>query len=372
MQPLQSVQFPQPIRPGRSGHLRPLALDCRGQHIITVSLLCLQSVQCSTLQGNATFTRSALSGNNSSSWNTTTSHNVTNVPVNCSFSVQRPPTNYTFPYVIPYDTPQVCNIYGPACQTGSITVGVSLSGCRSSITTLPCSDYLSSQRSYLKAFSTTTDPHALAQADMGPGVMPVIRPPALDGALPSDWNLNFGRSPECRAYAQQEEQGGQWNFAGCPASENVAPVRTPPVTSINFNQQPAWGSTCDRQFSAWALLPTQLPLGIIQYKADYNCQTCCGNCTLDVPEFRLYYFEDENADEYCASKGRRVLGLDPIANATKGGNFSAPANSYPYRLASQNFGAVSYNSSLSNQPLPRIVTSTSLRGSVVTTRGHTL
>ena len=205
---------------------------------------------------------------------------------------------------------------------------------------------------------------------MGPGVMPVIQAPALGGALPSDWNLNFGRSPECRAYARQEEQGGQWNFEGCPAGENVEPVRTPPVTSINFNQQPAWGSTCDRQFSAWSLLPSQLPPGIIQYKPDYNCQTCCGNCTIDVPEFRLYYFEDENADEYCASKGRPVLGANSTANATKGGNFSAPAISTG--LASQNFGSVNYNSSLSNKTLPRIVTSTSLRGSVVTTRGHTL
>ena len=198
----------------------------------------------------------------------------------------------------------------------------------------------------------------------------MVRIPAHDGALPSDWNLNFGRSPECKAYAQREEQGGQWDLAGCPAGDDVEPVRMPAVTSVDPYQQPAWGSACDRQFSAWALLPTQLPPGIVQYKSDYDCQTCCGNCTIEVPEFRLYYFQDENADEYCASKGRRVLGSDPTGNASKGGNFSGQADSYD--LASQKLNSATYNKSLSYNTLRRIVTSASLRGSVVTTRGHTL
>ncbi|MDI1484877.1 MAG: hypothetical protein OHK93_000011 [Ramalina farinacea] len=235
---------------------------------------------------------------------------------------------------------------------------------------MPCSEYLSSQRSYLKAFSPTADPHRLAQLDVTPQLNPMIRIPAHDGALPSEWNLNFGRSPECRAYAQQEEQGGQWNLAGCPAGNDVEPVRMPAVTSRDPYQQPAWGGACDRQFSAWAFLPTQLPPGIIQYKSDYDCQTCCGNCTIDVPEFRLYYFEDENADEYCASKGRRVLGFNSTVNATKGGNFSGQANTDS--IASQSSGSAPYNRSLSNSTLRRMVTSASLRGSVITTKGHTL
>ena len=205
---------------------------------------------------------------------------------------------------------------------------------------------------------------------MGPHIIPPIRAPPNAGALLSDWNLNFGRSSECKAYVQRQQEGGQWKFEGCPAGENVEAVRRPAITSFNFYQQPTWESTCERQFSTWANLPTQLPPGIFRYEADYDCQTCCGNCTLDVPEFRLYYFEDENADEYCASKGRRVLGYDSKANAARGSNFSGPAS--PYGLASQRLGSINNSGSLINETLRKIVTSEPLRGSVVTTRGHTL
>ena len=53
-----------------------------------------------------------------------------------------------FPYIIPFGQTQECDIFGLACQTGSITVGMDLT--TATITTvLPCSSYLTAQSSYL-------------------------------------------------------------------------------------------------------------------------------------------------------------------------------------------------------------------------------
>ena len=53
-----------------------------------------------------------------------------------------------FPYNIPYNQTQECDIYGLACQTESITVGVNLTTTTTS-TVLPCSLYLTAQSKYL-------------------------------------------------------------------------------------------------------------------------------------------------------------------------------------------------------------------------------
>ena len=63
-----------------------------------------------------------------------------------------------FSYYIPYDAPQACDIYGPTCQTGDITVRVSVSECQSSTTSLPCSSYLAAQAQYLDHFQYKIPP----------------------------------------------------------------------------------------------------------------------------------------------------------------------------------------------------------------------
>ena len=155
-----------------------------------------------------------------------------------------------FSYIIPFDHTQDCNIYGPICQTGSITVGVNLTTATTT-TVLPCSSYLSAQSTYLYNLSDgfwndeTSDP--------------------------MDWGTNFGQSPECRSYAEDLRQG-QFTFSGCGSSNIV--VQT--------------------QYA----LPSQIPPGVLRYfdrsaHSEPLDNVCCGSCSPIASEVRLYYFPDK-------------------------------------------------------------------------------
>ena len=145
-----------------------------------------------------------------------------------------------FSYLIPYGQTQDCNIYGPICQIGSITVEVNLTTATTS-TVLPCSSYLSAQSAYLFGY-----------------------------IYPVDWNTNFGQSPECRSYAKAMSQG-QYTFSDCGSSNTV--IQTARGVNTNY--------------------PSQLPPGVVQgFDIDY-IYTCCGSCSLEIPEVRLYYFPDQ-------------------------------------------------------------------------------
>ena len=112
-----------------------------------------------------------------------------------------------FSFLIPYNQTQSCDIYGPLCQTGSITVAVSR-GAGTTNTALPCSSYLTAQSSYLSGFQDPDEPGAMF------------------ARWPVDWQSGFGRSPECKSYAQAYSNGGQYTLSGCPA--NDAPIPHPP------------------------------------------------------------------------------------------------------------------------------------------------
>lgn len=178
-----------------------------------------------------------------------------------------------FSYLIPYGQTQDCNIYGPICQTGSITVGVNLTTATTS-TVLPCSSYLSAQSAYLEnenarliasASNSSTDwvsgdPFWLSGSDDTMFGYPDLM----------DWNSNFGRSPECRSYANAMSQG-QYTFADCGSSNTV--IQT--AGGVNYDY------------------PSQIPPGVIPtFDIDYPV-TCCGSCSLEIPEVRLYYFPDQ-------------------------------------------------------------------------------
>lgn len=151
-----------------------------------------------------------------------------------------------FPYIIPYGQSQECDIYGPVCQVGSITVGVNLTTASTS-TELPCSSYLTAQSNYLENFGFFD--------------------------TPKDWRLNFGRSPECKSYAEGLVKG-QYDVSGCGDQNTVI------QTTAGWD-----GSPSDSN-------PPQLPPGIAGYFSPYYTGSCCGNCSLVVPEVRLYYFPD--------------------------------------------------------------------------------
>lgn len=175
-----------------------------------------------------------------------------------------------FSYIIPYDQTQDCNIYGPICQTGFITVGLNLTSTTTS-TVLPCSSYLSSQSAYLENENENliaSNPNTDWGAD-GPDGAGWLS--SLDDYLfgyPDlmDWNINFGQSRECRSYAKAIREGGH-TFSACDRSDTI--IQT--VGGANYDNS------------------SNLPPGVVRGDGT----TCCGNCSLEIPEVRLYYFPDQ-------------------------------------------------------------------------------
>lgn len=159
-----------------------------------------------------------------------------------------------FSYIIPFGQKQECNIYGPICQTGTITVGLNLTTATTTAV-LPCSSYLSAQKAYLEYRNhpgVLADDYLWENHEGDPILV--------------DWDINFGQSAECRSYAEARAQG-RYTLSNCGRSNTIVQ-----------------GSD--------ALL-SQIPPGLVQYwDPATTAGTCCGDCSLDVQEVRLYYFPD--------------------------------------------------------------------------------
>ena len=179
-----------------------------------------------------------------------------------------------FSYFIPYGQVQDCNIHGPVCQTGSITVRVNLTTATTS-TVLPCSSYLSAQFAYLeyeqfKHFPGVNNTSELPKDLEKDGWLGDISD--VPGLI--DWNVNFGQSPECKSYAEAMRRG-QYTFSGCGTSNRVTTAS--PGVSQHY--------------------PSEIPPGLVRWFDTDKAETCCGNCSLDIPEVRLYYFPDKNTTD---------------------------------------------------------------------------
>ena len=178
-------------------------------------------------------------------------------------------SNRGFPFIIPYNQTQECNIYGPICQTGVITVGIDLIS-TTTTTTMPCSSYLTSQSSYISHFN--------------------FFPDAIKPFWPAEWKVGFGRSPECTSYADVWRNQGKYTFSSCGSNDAI-------VTA-----------------SPGIVLPHQIPPGVLR-QIPFLVYECCGNCTLDVSEVRLYYFPDEAGNSsYC--QANQTLVSQPTFPAT--------------------------------------------------------
>ena len=174
-----------------------------------------------------------------------------------------------FPYIIPYDQTQDCNIYGPICQTGSITVGVNLST-RTTNTVLPCSSYLSAQFAHLEYEQYEENPGVNESSEVALDWMNDRWSGFID-FIPRlrDWNINFGQSPECRSYAEAISSG-KYTFSECGGSNTV--ISASPGVSWDY--------------------PSEIPPGLVR---DLDgLFTCCGNCSLNIPAVRLYYFPSKS------------------------------------------------------------------------------
>ena len=180
-----------------------------------------------------------------------------------------------FSYIIPYSQKQDCDIYGPICQTGSITVGVNLTTATTS-TVLPCSSYLSAQSAYLENENRNlilSNANTDWGADDDPGWQNSFDDYLFGYPDLMNWNINFGQSPECRSYAKAMRQG-QYKISDCGTSNTV--IQT--IGGVQYGY------------------PSQLPPGVVRdYNIDFNdtIGTCCGDCSLEIPEVRLYYFTDQ-------------------------------------------------------------------------------
>ena len=176
------------------------------------------------------------------------------------------PRDSAFPFLIPFDTKQSCDIYGPLCQPGLITANSIGSDRRTSLISLPCSSYLSAQSTYIR------DSNATQQ---------------------QEWLTQFGRSPQCHSFAgllSNQQSTVPLTFSECQA--DVAVATTAPTNS-------APGSM-------------QIPDGLLSPKSN----NCCGQCDMVVPELRLYYFEDPNAEAWCSAHGRQIARPSVAANDT--------------------------------------------------------
>ena len=175
-----------------------------------------------------------------------------------------------FSYIIPFSQSQKCDIFGPICQTGLITVGVSLASSTTTTTTLPCSSYLTAQAAHLLSAKVESGGHI-----------------TLEDAR--EWLTAFGRSPECRSYAKIQRNEEYYTFSVCGNSNTIIQA--------------------SEQFS----LPAQIPPGVFNRfrPLDY---ACCGNCTLIIPEVRLLYFPDPAAPqcEHQASNSSAVVSARAI------------------------------------------------------------
>ena len=179
-----------------------------------------------------------------------------------------------FPYIIPYGQTQDCNIYGPACQTGSITVGVNLTTTTTN-TVLPCSSYLSAQFAHLKHEQHGGFPLIYPEANDSSELTQDLENDGWEGdddLLPRlrDWNINFGQSPECRSYAEAMSSG-KYTFSECGGSNTV--ISTSPGLSWDY--------------------PSEIPPRLVRLFGVFE-ETCCGNCSLNIPAVSLYYFPNNS------------------------------------------------------------------------------
>ena len=180
---------------------------------------------------------------------------VTNSSANLSVQTFNSTSSSTVPpfsYIIPYGLLQECDIYGPICQTGSITVGVNLTYATTT-SVLPCSSYLKAQSQYLRSPDDVSFDNIVWEDE------------------PDDWVSNFGRSPECKSYAEAFGRQ-QFTFPGCSTSSVTALPDQAPEEDLSY--------------------PWQIPPGVIRRFSPVYTGYCCGNCSLDLKEVRLYYFPD--------------------------------------------------------------------------------
>lgn len=216
---------------------------------------------------------------------------VSSKPKNVTFALQIEPNhtvsipnnltaggNFSFPYAIPYGTSQSCDIFGPLCQPGFVTLSSTGSDRLLSPTTVPCSSYLSLQKSYINGIARDE----------------------VTAQVP-DWDTIFCRSPECWSFGEIHESLNSpsftWTYSQCEGKESI------------YNVDLADSSRGLR-------LPAAFPPRVVRGKEIITKLPCCGGCAIEAADIRLYYFRDQGASEYCSSRTRQVVVPSDVLNGT--------------------------------------------------------
>ncbi len=160
-----------------------------------------------------------------------------------------------------------CNIWGPLCQTGSIAVGVNLTT-TVKVTTVSCSEYLSAQ-------AESACPGYLADRGRGD-----YRPPR------DDYQTSFGRSPECKYYADHfvKEGGPVGPYSNPVFSDDFNPLIAPSGSLTLSN----CGSNQPRPPAYYT--PPGVSNSVVGFGGPGYDYYCCGDCSLRIDEIRLLYF----------------------------------------------------------------------------------
>lgn len=130
-------------------------------------------------------------------------------------------------------------------------------------TVLPCSSYLTLQSYYLKA----------------PVAGVLYEGQSLPLHYADHWYTSFGRSPQCTSLAQAYSRG-QITLSNCGNKDTV--IKTDLLSDFIYPGQ---------------ISSLQQPPGLLRCFDMNYIGTCCGNCTLDISEGKLYYFPDNTSTD---------------------------------------------------------------------------
>lgn len=184
-----------------------------------------------------------------------------------------------------------CNIWGPLCQTGSIVVGVNITK-RTTTTTVPCSQYLSAQaesamHGYLDGRGTN-EVYFLG--------------------LDDDYRSSFGRSPECKSYAdyfpEQYDPAAVSTTSKTTVQQASRLRRGPHKIHLSADANPESKRSIGLTFSNCGssqlkdpeyYVPPGLSRSVYGFGGPVFDYYCCGDCTLQVSEIKLLYFPGPTA-----------------------------------------------------------------------------
>lgn len=164
-------------------------------------------------------------------------------------------------------------------------------------TTLPCSDYLTLQSIYLNEYN-----HYPCQVN-----------PVND----RDWMREFGRGSECATYADYKSRNAPFTFSNCGERNKVATLG------------------CEGGL---------VPPGVQGHYMAFDYYYCCGGCIVDIPEFRLLYFLDKDAETSCvanrATSSNSTTKFSAIASNRKRAHSLVTAVSGTYTLYVYHFTTI--------------------------------